>query len=79
MQLGRDYGRTRPDMERPFRMWLYPLPALVALAGWVFLFATSGTTVVLFGLGTLAAGVIAFLAWARRTRNWPFALAVAGS
>jgi amino acid transporter len=70
--------RTRPDMERPFKMWLYPLPALVALVGWVFLFATSGTTVVLFGLATLAGGVIAFLAWARHTRNWPFALAVAG-
>jgi amino acid transporter len=25
----------------PFRMWLYPLPCLVALVGWVFLLATS--------------------------------------
>lgn len=25
----------------PFRMWLYPLPSLVALVGWVFLLATS--------------------------------------
>lgn len=25
----------------PFRMWLYPLPCLVALTGWVFLLATS--------------------------------------
>ena len=24
---------NRPDMTRPFRMWLYPVPALVALAG----------------------------------------------
>ena len=27
-----------PDMPRPYRMWLYPLPALVALLGWIFLF-----------------------------------------
>ena len=32
----------RPDVPRPFRMWLYPLPALVALAGWIFLLLTSG-------------------------------------
>ena len=25
---------SRPDMPRPFRMWLYPVPAMVALAGW---------------------------------------------
>ena len=47
--------RNAPDMPRPFRMWLYPLPNLVALFGWIFLFATSGWDVIAFGLGTLAA------------------------
>ena len=28
--------RNRPEMNRPFRMWLYPLPALGALIGWIF-------------------------------------------
>src|SRR5256885_8999983 len=28
--------RRAPDMPRPYRMWLYPVPALVALLGWVF-------------------------------------------
>src|SRR5581483_7213088 len=27
----------RPDLPRPFRMWLYPLPALVAILGFVFI------------------------------------------
>src|ERR1700735_1494669 len=27
----------RPDLPRPFRMWLYPVPALVAWAGFFFL------------------------------------------
>jgi hypothetical protein len=53
-------------------MWLYPLPALVALAGWLFLFSTSGLAVVLFGLATLALGVVAFVAWAWRTGHWPW-------
>ena len=26
----------RPDLPRPFRMWLYPLPALLASVGFIF-------------------------------------------
>ena len=59
--------KTQPDMPRPFRMWLYPVPALVALAGWIFVFATSGAEVIGFGLATLGAGVVAYLLWRRRT------------
>ena len=67
--------RDRPDLERPFRIWLYPLPNLVALAGWVFVFSTSGATVILFGLVTLLAGVAAFGLWTWKTSQWPFAVA----
>jgi len=27
----------RPEMVRPFRMWLYPVPPLAALAGFLFI------------------------------------------
>ena len=67
--------RDRPDLERPFRIWLYPVPNLVALAGWVFVFSTSGATVILFGLVTLLAGVAAFGLWTWKTAQWPFAAA----
>ena len=53
--------RNAPDMPRPYRMWLYPLPALVALLGWIFLFATTQWRVILFGVGVLALGGVAFL------------------
>jgi amino acid transporter len=65
--------RTQPRLERPYRIWLYPLPCLVALAGWLFVFATSGGKVIAFGVGTLALGVVVFLAWSRMKRAWPFA------
>jgi amino acid transporter len=64
--------RSRPDLERPFRVWLYPLPNLVALAGWIFVFSTSGATVILFGLVTLAMGLGAFAIWTSHTKQWPF-------
>ena len=52
-----------PDMARPFRMWGYPLPAIVALGGWLFVFATSGLELIGLGLMTLLAGVGAFGLW----------------
>jgi amino acid transporter len=62
----------RPDMPRPFRMWLYPVPALVALAGWIFLLLTSGWFLIALGVGTLVLGIVCFLIWSWRSRRWPF-------
>jgi amino acid transporter len=67
--------RTRPDMPRPYRIWLYPIPALVALVGWLFIFATTDVRVIGFGVGILALGVAGFLIWSHRLRQWPFAVA----
>lgn len=64
--------RRRPDMPRPFRMWFYPVPAFVALAGWIFLLLTSGWYLIALGVGTLVLGVVCFLIWSRHTRRWPF-------
>lgn len=66
--------RKAPDMPRPYKMWLYPVPALVALLGWIFVFATTQFQVILFGVGVLALGCVAFLLWSRSSRSWPFAL-----
>ena len=59
--------RRAPDMPRPYRMWLYPLPSLVALVGWVFIFATTPPKVILFGLGALGIGVVCFAVWRRQS------------
>ena len=63
--------REAPHMPRPYRMWLYPLPALVALLGWIFVFATTPLRVILFGVGVLALGCLAFLVWTRRGGRKP--------
>ena len=64
--------RRAPDLPRPYRMWLYPLPSLVALLGWIFIFATTPPAVIAFGLGTLALGVACFAVWSWKGRTWPF-------
>jgi amino acid transporter len=67
--------RRAPDMPRPYRIWLYPVPSVIALAGWIFIFATSDLYIILFGLGTLALGIVFFLLWSWRAARWPFAQA----
>ena len=55
--------RRRPALERPFRMWLYPLPPLVALAGFLFLlFSRKGAERELFFAAIVAvSGTALFL------------------
>jgi len=65
--------RRAPDLPRPYRMWLYPLPSLVALLGWIFIFATTPKLVMAFGLGALLLGVLCFVVWSWKRRTWPFA------
>jgi amino acid transporter len=65
--------KRAPDMARPYRMWLYPIPALMALLGWIFIFATTAWPVIALGLGTLSLGVVFFFVWSWFTGRWPFA------
>jgi amino acid transporter len=64
--------RRLPDSARPFKMWLYPLPACVAFCGWIYVFLTSGWGYVAVGCITLLLGCGAFLVWSRRANAWPF-------
>jgi amino acid transporter len=64
--------RTRPDMARPFRMWLYPLPALVALVGWIYLLVTTTPRILLaYGAAVIVAGIVCFLVLAKIAGKWP--------
>lgn len=58
--------RYRPDIRRPFSMYLYPVPALIALAGWVFILISSEKRFIAAGLATVAVAVVAYYIRARR-------------
>jgi amino acid transporter len=61
--------RLKPDSERPFRMWLYPLPLLAALVGWLFLFVTAGGRLIFYCMLGLASGAVAFLIWSKNRKR----------
>ncbi len=61
-----------PQEDRPYRMWLYPLPALLALAGWLFVFVTSDPRIIGFSLLALLIGTAAFFVWSYWVKTWPF-------
>jgi amino acid transporter len=65
--------RRQPNLKRPYRMWLYPLPSLIALVGWAYVYYASGPLPILLSLAWVAAGVVAYLLWARFVEHtWPF-------
>jgi amino acid transporter len=65
--------KTQPEMNRPFRIWLYPLPSLLALAGWTFAFFTANTQLIQYGIGVLVLGLVSFFIWSALHKQWPFA------
>jgi amino acid transporter len=56
----------------PFKMWLYPVPAVLTMLGWAWLFWQTGPARK-WGLLEIALGATAFLIRAREMREWPFA------
>jgi amino acid transporter len=68
----------RPEMVRPFKIPLFPLPPLIAMAGFYFLLVNRNHALV--GLAIAAAiaivGTLIYLARARRLGQWPFARSV---
>ena len=71
------YRKYQPEAPRPFRMWLYPLPAVLALCGWVGVFITPalqphGWQFMAYALGTVVLGFAAYLLLARKKKEWPF-------
>jgi fructoselysine transporter len=56
----------------PFRMWLYPVPAILAIAGWIAIFISTGRKPMLASLAALSIGIVVYLWRALLLRHWPF-------
>jgi amino acid transporter len=64
--------RRQPNLERPYRQWLYPVPTVVALAGWVYIYVSATWLSIGLSLGWIVIGCIAFLIYAKAEHTWPF-------
>jgi amino acid transporter len=71
--------RGRPDIARPFKMPLYPVPSIIAFLGWLYILIASGLPYILAGVALLAFGVAAYLWRSHGTGEWPFAGQQAGA
>jgi amino acid transporter len=64
--------RRQPNLARPYRQWLYPVPTIVALIGWVYIYISASWLSIGLSLGWILVGAIAFLIYAKAERTWPF-------
>jgi len=63
--------RQRPAKKLPFKMWLYPLPVILTILGWIWLFLRTGKAV-WWGLFVIILGLAIYLVRSRMRREWPF-------
>ncbi|HUO34283.1 MAG TPA: APC family permease [Candidatus Acidoferrum sp.] len=64
--------RRRGSAAMPFRMWLYPLPVFIAIAGWAGIFISTGRRPMIASLGATFIGALVYLVRASHLQQWPF-------
>jgi len=64
--------RNKPAEFFPFKMWLYPLPALVAILMWLGLFFSTGMYFALGGILIMLIGTLVFFVRAYIIKDFPF-------
>ena len=64
--------RRRSSREIPFKMWGYPVPAILGSILWASVFISTGREFAVAGLLVIATGILVFLIRARKTRTWPW-------
>ena len=64
--------KKQPRLRRPYKQWLYPVPSVIALVGWIYIFQGSGWSAIRIMLAWTGLGIVAFLIWARIEHTWPF-------
>jgi len=63
--------RYRPDIPQPFTMWLYPWPAVLSGALWLFIFLTGPREGIVFSVAFLLAGVAAYAVYQKTPHRAP--------
>jgi amino acid transporter len=64
--------RRQPNLVRPYKQWLYPVPTIIALVGWVYIYVSATWLSIGLSLGWIVIGCIAYLVYAKAEHTWPF-------
>lgn len=64
--------KRRPDLKRPYKQWLYPIPSIIAFIGWGYVFYSSGWSAITLAVVWTVIGIGVFLVWAHLHSEWPF-------
>ncbi len=66
--------RTQPELERPFRIWLYPLPPVVAIVGFLYILFSRPhfARELFFATVVVLTGTATYMLRAYKRREWPF-------
>ncbi|MEO6838668.1 MAG: amino acid permease, partial [Ginsengibacter sp.] len=64
--------RKRSAEEFPYKMPLFPLPVLLAIAMWLFILISTGSKLMFWGLIVIFLGTIVYFIKARVQKEWPF-------
>jgi amino acid transporter len=65
--------KRQPQLHRPYRQWLYPVPCVIALLGWVYVYVSASASALLLSGAWIVAGIVVFAVWAKLNKSWPFA------
>ena len=66
--------RTQPELARPFKIWLYPMPPLVAIVGFLYILFSRPhfAREIIFALVVVLTGTATYLLRAYKRGEWPF-------
>lgn len=64
--------RRKPATYFPFKMWLYPLPALIAILMWIGLFFSTGMYFAIGAVVIIFIGTFVFFIRSYYIKDWPF-------
>lgn len=65
--------RKRKGTENlPYKMPLYPIPVILAIAIWLYVFFSTKWTIMVYFAGVFGTGLIVYFIYARFKKQWPF-------
>ena len=65
--------KRQPELQRPYRQWLYPVPCIVAMFGWLYVYVSASMLSIVLSSAWILIGLVVFVVWARHNKSWPFA------